>query len=97
MSVIQLNPRSTEAANLPGSECLAAVFPSLGLLALSGSVPTEHWHGYTMSGSDSSSALLLDRSGVFRVYPTLIVTQGLFFGMGILLMDNPIMLILNTW
>lgn len=29
--------------------------------------------------------------------PALIVTQGLMFGVGILLMDNPIMIMINTW
>jgi MFS family permease len=29
--------------------------------------------------------------------PTLIITQGMLFGIGILLMDNPLMIIVNTW
>lgn len=32
-----------------------------------------------------------------RTMPTLIVTQGMLFGFGILFMDNPIMIIVNTW
>ena len=32
-----------------------------------------------------------------KTIPALIVTQGMLFGLGVLVMDNPIMIIVNTW